>query len=145
MKYLSILLCLFLCYELSSQHRIRGFGPERRMRDAIFEECAKDAGVTVEELDALDSGEAREKFLNGDGDYRNVGCFSACLLQRHGFMDGDTFAKRPTPDYAGSLDEHRDNFIKGVRACEETAEGAGDACDVALAFEVCMEKTKDAL
>ncbi|XP_078050072.1 odorant binding protein 12 [Augochlora pura] len=141
MKYLTVLLCLFLCYELSTQHRLRGVGRGRRLRDAVFDECTKSTGVTIEDMEALDSGEEREKFLNGDGDYRNVGCFTACLLQHYGFMEGATFKEPPSgEDYP--MDDNEKQFIQDMATCRENAEGAGDECDVALAYEVCMGKLK---
>ncbi|XP_076277682.1 odorant binding protein 12 [Lasioglossum baleicum] len=144
MKYFSVLLCLFLYYELSTQEPRRPFHGGKRS-NGFFHECQELSGLSRDELREFEhSSETQDKLLNGEGDFKNIGCFLACLNQKFGVMTGNTFIRDDLSHYElGELELQR---AEAWNACMDTAEKAGgDECDVALAFHVCFEKAKRAL
>ncbi|XP_076642245.1 odorant binding protein 12 [Halictus rubicundus] len=134
MKYFSVLLCLFLCYELSTQEPMRPFHGRKRSK-GFFDECLEHFGVPRGELANIRNfDEVTAQLKKGEDDLRNVGCFLACLYQEHDLMTGNTFVRHPL-----SEDDNDYHFEQIRDGCMDSAEGAGDECDVALAFKECME------
>nr|XP_031841313.1 uncharacterized protein LOC116430834 [Nomia melanderi] len=147
MKYLSALLCLFLCYQLSTQIPHHHFGKHGPHKEMI--ECLERSELTMEELEEYRrSDEIQAQLLNGEGDFKKYGCFLACIFQQHGLMEGSSLnvtlkEHHKHFNHSGESSERMAQFLKSRDDCIATAEDAGDECDVALAFEVCMYKNLD--
>ncbi|NP_001035319.1 odorant binding protein 12 precursor [Apis mellifera] len=112
-------------------------------------DCVDRSNMTFHELKKLrDSSEARIKLINEEENFRNYGCFLACIWQQTGVMNGSELS---TYNIAGIIEgQYHDDedlktfFHKIALTCEDDVHRkflhVNDECDVALSFKLCMLK-----
>ncbi|XP_076164179.1 odorant binding protein 12 [Ptiloglossa arizonensis] len=146
MKNLSLLLCLLFYHVTVDGRSIQSIANRMHIPQENLTECIERSGMTMDELENIfHSPTEIRKLLNDEGDYKQYGCFWACLLQANGMMTGSTFN---ADAIAASIERESRNHKEHPRAhanvetCVQTVESTDDECEAALNFNKCLIRSK---